>query len=350
MADVTKSIGTSSRDYSTIQAFFDDIPADISAATGTGERWIGECYNDSEFTAVAVEGGTTTDATNYIWLKPASGEGFQDHVDVATNPLRYDQSKGVGIAVIAHYTTVLTMASNYCRISGMQVQNISWSNNAPSLASGSPSIFTAEDCILESPNAAGTNHLVFMYGTITMTNCYIYAGGISSSALRCYYGAAGSVFSGITIVRDSTRAAAGIAIINSGSNSSVIMRNVITCGFTSLFSTTVDFQTCLTDQGSPPTDWSTVTYADTFETTTGVSRDFRLKSGSGAIDAGTTDATYTPNDIFGAARPSGSSYDVGAHEFVSAGGASWSNVINSIITYTQINGIATSGITKVNNI
>lgn len=39
------------------------------------------------------------------------------------------------------------------------------------------------------------------------------------------------------------------------------------------------------------------------------------------MDVGTTDATNAANDIAGTARPSGSSYDVGAWEYVSAGGS-----------------------------
>jgi hypothetical protein len=44
------------------------------------------------------------------------------------------------------------------------------------------------------------------------------------------------------------------------------------------------------------------------------SRNFRLQSGSGAIDAGVALSNVT-TDISGTARPQGSSYDIGAFEF-----------------------------------
>lgn len=95
---ITSSIGTGGRTYSTIEAWIAACPADLVVAD---QVWKGECYNDSEF---APTGGTlsfsgkTTDATRYMWLTTAAGQSFQDHAGQATNALRYDQTKGVGIA------------------------------------------------------------------------------------------------------------------------------------------------------------------------------------------------------------------------------------------------------------
>jgi hypothetical protein len=75
----TSTIGTASRNYSTIQAWHD--------AFSTG-GWIGECYNDAEFVEDVTMTGKTTSATDYIELRTASGQSFRDHANKLTNALR----------------------------------------------------------------------------------------------------------------------------------------------------------------------------------------------------------------------------------------------------------------------
>ena len=47
MPTITKSIGTDSRDYSTIAAWEADLAN--SAIYSSGDEAVGECYNDSTF-------------------------------------------------------------------------------------------------------------------------------------------------------------------------------------------------------------------------------------------------------------------------------------------------------------
>ena len=93
----THSIGTTGRDYSTLQAWEDACPANLVT---DGNIWRGECYNDSEFSSsgtLVTIAGITTDATHYVELTTATGHSFQDHADVRTNALKYNQSNGVGL-------------------------------------------------------------------------------------------------------------------------------------------------------------------------------------------------------------------------------------------------------------
>ena len=89
---VVKSIGTASRDYSTLQAWEDAAPANLVTAD---QVWKGECYNDSTFTAGVTISGITTDATRYIWLTAAAGQSFADHPE---NALDYNAANGVAIS------------------------------------------------------------------------------------------------------------------------------------------------------------------------------------------------------------------------------------------------------------
>jgi hypothetical protein len=119
---VTSSIGTASRDYSTLQAWEDACPANLVT---DDKIWLGEAYNDSEFTSagtVLTMAGVTTDATRYIHLACAAGQSFSDHANVRTNPLFYDASKGVGIrTTAAGYNNCVLVETVDVRITGVQV-------------------------------------------------------------------------------------------------------------------------------------------------------------------------------------------------------------------------------------
>jgi hypothetical protein len=74
MADVTKSIGTASRDYSTIELWEADL--DDSGIYSSGDVAIGQCYNDSVFSpsaSITINGGGTIGLTSRT-LEAASGE------------------------------------------------------------------------------------------------------------------------------------------------------------------------------------------------------------------------------------------------------------------------------------
>ena len=82
----------------------------------------------------------------------------------------------------------------------------------------------------------------------------------------------------------------------------------------------VSATTCYSDiSGTSGVTQTTMSAA--FENVNDATRDYRLKTGSALLDTGTTDASNTPNDIVGTARPVGSAYDVGAWEFTPIGGA-----------------------------
>lgn len=119
---VTKSIGTTGRDYSTLAAFAAAIPTNLVTAD---QKWVGECYNDSEFAGTGIlfdSTGHTTDATRFIVLTAAAGQSFQDHANVRTNPLKYDASKGVGIRKTDAGNWVLRPAGAYTEVRRLQVK------------------------------------------------------------------------------------------------------------------------------------------------------------------------------------------------------------------------------------
>lgn len=83
------------------------------------------------------------------------------------------------------------------------------------------------------------------------------------------------------------------------------------------------FTNCVSDLVSPPAGVTGgLVYADQFQNigTIPANRDFRLKAGSGLINAGIANTAGVPaaNDIFGTARPQGAAWDIGPHEFLAA--------------------------------
>ena len=82
MATVTKSIGTSSRDYSTITAW--DADLDNTLVYISGDDAVGECYNDSTFDeSLVIDGGITIGLTS-VTLTAATSE-------------RHDGTAGTGV-------------------------------------------------------------------------------------------------------------------------------------------------------------------------------------------------------------------------------------------------------------
>lgn len=113
MADVYVSVGSTGRDYADIPALFAGIP------NGSADHYIAELYNDSEFVISAT---TNYSKTTRLTMRPAAGHGFADHVDHLTNPLKYDQSKGVGIRMTMDFQHGLQFSSEQSTITGMQVR------------------------------------------------------------------------------------------------------------------------------------------------------------------------------------------------------------------------------------
>lgn len=306
----TSTIGTTGRDYSTIQAWHDAF------ATG---GWIGECYNDSEFavTSTISLSGKTTSVTDFMTLRCGAGQSFRDHADKLTNPLKYDQTKGVGVSKTNSYDNVLAVAEPFTTITGIQFKHVFGLVLINDISSGASSN-VIEDCILSGDT---NNSPVLTWRMGTARNCIIINIGSNGSGVSGNYPVSTPVFVNLTIVRPSDVTAAGNGI--AAGSGTYTVKNCAAFGFTNFSSggtpggsnncssTTISFGT--SNQASK-------TYANQFVGTTNAAQDFRLKTGADCIDTGVTDTTNLPaaNDIVGTARPQGSAWDIGAWELVTA--------------------------------
>lgn len=310
---VTSSIGTSGRTYSTVQAWEDACPANL---VSDDKIWRGECYADSEFTVagtVLTISGITTDSTRYPELTAAAGQSFIDHATVASNARKYDATKGVALRNTTNYGYAVFGGVDYMRISRLQFQG---GATEPCI---NPSGATSADwnqCIFNGPGETqirGTNARI--RNSLVMAH-------IGSTGLRLSYGADAY---NVTVVWPSDVSNTGTTGIVSNDSGNIV-QNTGVWGFATASSGTFD----TTNSKNNATDLASIvgasgnqtskTYANQFQGTTTAARDFRPKAGADTINNGVTDATNAATDLIGTARPSGAAYDIGAEEYVAAGG------------------------------
>jgi hypothetical protein len=322
MATITNTIGTNSREYSTIQAWVDAVPNDVVAS---GNIYIGECYNDSEFTGTVDFSGFTTGSSNTITLKCAAGQSFRDHGSVQTNGLRYNQSNGVGISVATGYTNIISIASNYITLDGLQVRSTATLGQSGAVTiSGIVDFVVYQNSIFE--NSSGfTIRNYSNSGSPTASyvrNCLVVNKHATSEGLQAQNGI-GVYY--CTIVRPSNITPGGTGITTTYADPTVT--NTAIFGFTTLESGGLTGNNNCSDLaiGFGTSNQASKTYANQFvqSDASGGVHDFKIKTGSDCVDTGATDSTNGANDIATTARPSGSAYDIGCWELVAAAVGGW---------------------------
>lgn len=328
MGTVTKSIGSGGgRDYSTLQAWEDALPANLVT---DGNHQVGECYNDSEFVVAGVVlaiAGETTDSTHTITVKCASGQSFRDNASVQSNALKYNVSNGVGLRATASYTNAITVGSGiFAVIDGLQAQ----SPNGSAIAGGGSNT-TVQNTIAEASNPF---YVIDSCGNVLNTLVVNRAGGSSSAGIK--NSVSNMTCVSCTCVNPSGNAAGKFGIF--AYYSTVTVKNCASFGFTDSFGGGGTFSgsnNCSDSTiGFGSSNQASKTYANQFVNTADATRDFRLKAGADCIDTGVTDTTNIPagDDIAKTARPSGSAWDIGAWEYVAAGGGAISGTVDESAT------------------
>jgi hypothetical protein len=318
MATIIKSIGTAAgRDYATVQAFIDSIPTDVVAS---GNAYIGELYNDSEFTDAngkASISGKTTNATCNITLRAAAGQGFANNPNRANNPLWYNKANGVAIKCAGSYLAMWAISCPYTVVEGLQI----WMTGTGSYFSAGGTGVVVKNCIIiGTPDSNVNSYTANVGGGATLNNCLIVNNttGVASSAQMT-----NGTLINCTLVRPSnfvngTDAARAI-LYNYGT---CVVKNCAIFGFTNRDLAPNSFSA--SDYNA--TDWNqapggtaathnqlSLTYANQFISS---ANDFRVKAGSDLFDKGINlSATYpaSSTDIYGTSRIT---WDIGAYELV----------------------------------
>jgi hypothetical protein len=327
---LAKTIGTGvGRDYATVKAYLDAMPADLTAEAAGA--WDGEFYNDGGVIPLdqttAYSKTVTTDASHPLQWYAATGESIFDDTD---NPMDYDATAGVAVEGSVGSGILITLTTAYFNLDGVQFRNTSTSSfGALKITNATGSV---QRCIF-----AGGEYTV-NYGTLTVTG---------TGALEVFNNLfvnikATPVGSGLNI------AASGTTVYNNtftvrGTTSStrgideVVNAHIFNCAFFNLntgvrlsLNQNLNIDHCATDltllgnkayttpsAHDDSTNLLEVAFtADTFVNVTSGSEDYNLAAASDLIDAGTSSGTPT-TDAYGRTR---STNDIGASEYV-AGGA-----------------------------
>ena len=234
MGTTVHSIGTASRDYSTLQAWEDAAPANLVT---DGNIWQGQCYNDSEFTAGVVISGSTSDSTHYKELTCASGQSFQDNANVRTNALTYNQSNGVGVNAASDATALVQMLEDYCRVSKLQIKK---TGAFQAVVSNNKTGNILKDCIIVATNNSIDRILDVAggSGTCTYANLLVINTGSGSGSPAFVVSAGTPLIVGCSVVRLTSQTAAGTGYLTG--TSGAILQSCTSFGFTTCASGTWD--------------------------------------------------------------------------------------------------------------
>lgn len=295
-------------DYSTLQAWEDACPADLTAVDQVWKGVIQEAddaFTTTSGTLLSIS-GITTDSTRYVWLTVKDGSSFADHPD---KQLTWDSSKGASLSVttgrcISNGLAHTLVERIQCRSVGGTV-NFTVANSINSSNSTYKNILIESDCDNCATCGGDQNRWI---------NVVIIQDGESNNSLMdTAVSTKTTHFHNCTFLAASDLTTPPTYIIDSVASHTNNFTNCAFYGASNLVDAgTNNYTTCATDLGSPPTGVTQISLANAaFVGTTVASTNLRIKDTSDLIDAGTEDATYSSLDIFGQTRDI---YDIGAYE------------------------------------
>jgi hypothetical protein len=296
------TIGTGgTRDYTSIQAAWNALPSTFA------NDYIFECYNDGMLAGLNLASSSKTMGSFTLTIRPAAGQGFADHASSATNPLWFNQTKGVAFEVSAFLSQVfdLSTAGNAIYLSGLQIRN-SHSGRAV-LGTANLPVY-ADNCILEGAAGAGNNGEVFQFGGVT--NCLVVTRSTDGDGI---VGDAFHYWRNNTVV--APNGSTGRGLRHEFPFTNLVAGNAV-FGFATAFqgsNWSGSSSHNATDTGTTvgSSGLTSLTFASQFVS---VTNDFRVKSGSSLINAGVYHADIDP-DIAGKTRHA-TTPTIGAWEFV----------------------------------
>lgn len=336
MATITKTIGTSSRDYSTISAWEADL--DSSAMMGgpysSGDDAIGEVYNDSVFNERVVIDGGGSIGLNSVKLTAPSSERHDGTAGTGAR-IQYSGSTNPSVVLKRDDVTFEFIELDLSNAGSGVHSSINIGANADT------NVFIQNNLIHSLHEQGGAVHGIYVWNSGSASNTRYITNNV------------------IYDIKDSNDDAYGIRVISSNwpveilnntiyhiqtssdtcssvfiDDSDATVKNNIAARVTgtpsdcfsgSAFSSSTHDYNLSTDTTATGTNSvDSVTYTDLFVSTAEGDEDLHLKSGSDAIGVG-VDLGTTPTgvnvDINGRDRDSNEdTWDIGAHQFVAAGG------------------------------
>ena len=321
VATITRTIGNGTRNHANLAAFASWAAAHYPNLVTADVILRGEVYaegggtNGEYVSSGSVSfGAVTCDATRFIEIVAAAGQGFNEHANKLTNALRYNPANGVALRFTGNYNYGFESTGGTTpriKLRGLQIKTdsvlcVGFDHNS------------FDQCVIE----AGWSGNIMQSTGYYLTNCLVRA----TSATGAPVG--GTVFNGTFIGCTFIGSGATYAFNFSNYASGNIVRNCAIFGFSYLCPNTARFNgaACTNNATSMPSANFGVGSANifdlsasaTFENTGAGTEDYRIKAGAAVIGAGIRDASYTNDlDILGQAR-STTTPTIGAFEYLTA--------------------------------
>ena len=321
-------------DYSSFGAWTSSIPTTLT------QNIVGQLWNDGPITTssgtpyLSLTGHTVGSFT--ITLTAAPGESFVDKIAGQTTALNFNSNNGVAFVLPSAggspAINYLYVTDSNVAITRLQFQDPNSASGSTILQSSGSSNFVIDSCLFDGyAQGGGACILGAGNGSAVIRNSVIIDRVPSGAAAGIYSfttSATTCVVANCTAIALNSPSNVG-GLFNSGTGS-LTVTNSIVVGYPagnciaapnggtssasySLFSNSASGITFTNNTGN-------IFSASITNQFINASSDFRLKSGANAIDAGTTDTSDIPaaKDIAGTTRPSGTSWDIGAWEYVQA--------------------------------
>lgn len=299
----TNATAGANRAYVSLSAWEAAQQQDLDTGNNIAEC-ICETGGTADTTAVTIDGWTTS-ATDYIDIKTSSGHR---HAGVWNTAKYLLEAAPAG-------TGVLIIAEDFVRLTGLQVR---WINGTPGTNAsavrtsgtfGATADIRVESCILREGRYTVRNDGAC---ALLLRNTVIYGntvgGAVATAAsTACVLTAENCTVIGVTNgIQDAAAAA------------TLVGRNTYAAG-TTAFSAMTTMTTCASSDTTGSAGLQNVAHSTAnFTNVTAGSEDYHLVTGSALIDVGTDLSGSFTTDIDGATRSG--TWDIGADEFVTAGG------------------------------
>lgn len=308
----TYTIGTTGRNYSTIQAWEDarDAGTDIEK---------GECYNDSAFTAGVIIDGTTGDADSYMWLTVASGNR---HSGTAATGVKIDMG-GTG--------TVITTGDDYTIVEWLEITDFgsSYGHSEGVLINAGNNII--RNNIIHDEVSDNRGLAIYVRASAnTIYNNIIYGGDVSGSF---NYGGIYFTYCYGSVYNNTIYEITGGGIVVEGGYTLGVKNNIVSnanddylaaSGGSFGTDSTSDYNIAsdTTAPGSHSIQNAT-DYANYYTSVTNDAENLHVKDVSAVqYNAGVDLSSVFTTDVDGQTRPTGAgTWDIGADEIVVAGSA-----------------------------
>lgn len=261
---VIKSVGPG-RDFPTLTAFAAALPLDLVALD---EIWVAELHAEADDPGGAII-QAVCDATRYVILRAAPGQGFSDLMDPDSDPLVPTPGLGALIRAINGAGVSVQGASTRVEVSGLQIV----AESGAALADdGVGAFFKVDRCVLEA-NGAGPAVVIRGTGSEISNSGVIQRGSGDGMALM-----AGTRVLNCTVVKPDASIATGTGVSASGAPAPEV-HSVAAFGFRQDFGDGIGTADALaadqTNLLSVPDDFSDPYWAaigsivDTFDTSPG---------------------------------------------------------------------------------